>query len=194
MEKKKLLKVPIEISARHVHLSRRDFAKLFGEKAKLKSVFPLSQVGQFASSSFVTLFSNDKKKQINLRVLGPFRNYSQIELSLSDAYTLGYKIPLKLSGDIKGVPKVMVKTDLGIVSVAAIVPIRHLHMPKDIAKKYSFKNNQKVWCKIEGERGLVFKNIIVRIDDLATLALHLDTDEGNAGKLSQKEIGQILKS
>ncbi|MCX6737467.1 MAG: PduL/EutD family phosphate acyltransferase [Candidatus Parcubacteria bacterium] len=189
----KTLKVPIEVSARHIHLNRRDFIKLFGQVAKLKPVFPLSQKGQFASASFVTLFSKDKKRQINLRVLGPLRDNSQIELSLSDTYNLGYNVPLRLSGDIKNVPKIKVNTSRGAVFVVAIISKRHLHMPKDIAKKYGFKNNQKVSCEIEGKRGLILKNIVVRIDDLATLALHLDIDEGNACGIQKFGKGEMLK-
>jgi len=139
MEKEKLFKAPIEISARHIHLNKRDFIKLFGKKAALKQVSKLSQKGQFASDSFVTLFSKDHQKQINLRVLGPLRATSQIELSLSDAYRLGYKIPIKLSGDLKDIPKIKISTSLGETSVAAIIPQRHLHLPKDIAKKYGLK-------------------------------------------------------
>ena len=194
MENEKILKAPIEISARHIHLNQKDFIKLFGKEAALKPVSALSQKGQFASDSFVVLFSKDHKKQINLRVLGPLRNISQIELSLSDAYMLGYKIPIKLSGDVKDVPKIKISTSLGETSVAAIIPQRHLHVPKDIATKYGLKNNQLVACETIGQRKLIFKNIIVRIDDWATLALHLDTDEGNAAGIAQKQVGQILKS
>ena len=78
--------------------------------------------------------------------------------------------------------------------IAAIVPKRHLHITAELAKKYNLKNNQKVSCEIKGERGLVFDNIVVRVDELAVLSVHLDTDEGNAGGLFQKSIGQILKS
>ena len=194
MEKEKLLKAPIEISARHVHLNQKDFIKLFGKEAVLKSVSALSQKGQFASDSFVVLFSKDCRKQIRLRVLGPLRDTSQIELSLSDAYMLGYKIPIKLSGDLKNAPKIKISTSLGETSVAAIIPQRHLHVPKDIATKYGLKNNQQVACEITGQRKLIFKNIVVRIYDWSTLNLHLDTDEGNAAGITGKQIGQILKS
>lgn len=194
MKKEILLKAPIELSARHLHLNHKDFIKLFGEKAELKQISALSQPEQFTSNSFVTLASKNKKKEIRLRVIGPLRIYSQIELSLSDTYNLGYKIPIKLSSDIRKVPKLKIKTNLGSTMVAAIVPKRHLHITIGLAKKYNLKNNQKVSCEIKGKRGLIFDNIVVRVDKLAALAVHLDTDEGNAGGLSQKSIGQILKS
>lgn len=193
MKKEILLKVPIEISARHVHLNHKDFITLFGKNAELRQVSALSQPGQFTSDSFVTLASKDNKKEIRLRVLGPWRVYSQIELSLSDAYNLGYKIPIKISSDIKRVSKLKIKTNLGSTMIAAIVPKRHLHINIELAKKYHLKNNQKVSCEIGGERGLVFDNIVVRVSKSAALTVHLDTDEGNAGGLSQKSIGQILK-
>jgi putative phosphotransacetylase len=194
MTKEILLKAPVEISARHIHLNHQDFITLFGKNAELKQVSALSQPGQFTSDSFVTLVSKDNKKEIRLRVMGPLRTYSQIELSLSDAYNLGYKVPIKLSSDIKQVPKLNIKTNLGSTMIPAIVPERHLHITTELAKKYNLKNNQKVSCEIKGERGLVFDNIVVRVDKLAALTVHLDTDEGNAGGLSQKAIGQILKS
>lgn len=194
MENKILFKAPIEISARHIHLNQKDFIKLFGKEAVLKPVAALSQKGQFASDSFVTLLSKDKTKQIKLRVLGPFRAFSQIELSSSDAYMLGYKIPIRLSGNIDDAPKIKVATPLGAISVAAIVPQRHLHIPKSLAQKYGLKDSQPVACEIKGCRKLIFKNIIVRIDDEAVLALHLDTDEGNAAGVIEKARGQILKS
>ncbi len=193
MENEKILTVPIEISARHIHLSKNDFIKLFGNDKILKPVFPLSQKGQFASAFFVTLFSKDKKRQINLRVLGPLRDNSQIELSLSDAYNLGYNVPLRISGDLKSVPKLKVQTVSGEVLVSAIVPLRHLHLTIILAKKYKLKNGQIIACKILGERAVILDKIVVRADESATLALHLDTDEGNACGIQKFGKGEMLK-
>jgi len=186
-------KVPVEISARHIHLSGGDFIKLFGKNKSLKAAFPLSQKGQFASTYYVKVLSKDGIKSLNLRILGPIRKESQIELSLSDAYNLGYAVPLRISGDLKSVPKLKVRTGLGEVSIPAIVPLRHLHVPKDIAKKYKLTNREEVICKISSDRQAVLEKIVVRIDEMSTLALHLDTDEGNACGIQKIGKGEILK-
>jgi len=185
--------VPIEVSARHIHLSEGDFIKLFGKNKSLKAAFSLSQKGQFASTSYVKVLSKDGTKNIVLRVLGPFRKVSQIELSLSDAYNLGYTVPLRISGDLKQAPKLKVKSNLNNILVPAIVPLRHLHVPKDISKKYKLIDGEEVLCKVNSDRQAVLEKIVVRVDEMATLALHLDTDEGNACGIQKIGKGEILK-
>jgi putative phosphotransacetylase len=193
MDKIKTFKVPIEISARHIHLSKGDFVKLFSKNSDLKKAFPLSQKEQFASNSYAKIFSKDKKTFLNLRILGPLRKDSQIELSLSDAYNLGYKIPLRISGNLKNTPKIKVQTNFGKALVPAIIPLRHLHLSLILAKKYGLKNNQEVSCRISGNRQVILNKIIIRTDKLSSPALHLDTDEGNACGIQKLGKGEILK-
>jgi len=187
------MKIPIEISARHVHLSQSDFEKLFGKNKNLTSLKELSQPGEFASNEKVSLI-NDKNRLDNVRILGPFRKNSQVEISLTDAYTLKLNpLPeIKISGDLANTISILVKGPKSSVKIPCIIAKRHLHCSTDEAKKLKIKDNQKVSVKISGIREVIFCNIIARVSDNYRLVLHLDTDEGNAAGIIGKSFCELV--
>ncbi|NCN07460.1 phosphate propanoyltransferase [Candidatus Falkowbacteria bacterium] len=174
-------KIRIEVSARHCHLSQSDLDKLFGVGYKLKPLKSISQKGQFAAQETIAIKTKGGQLD-NVRIVGPVRDQTQIELTLTVARKLKIKPPLKISGDLEGSigamligPKGQVKIKSGI-----IVTHRHLHCNPAQAKKLGLKNNQLVSVKTAGERSVTFHNVVVRIRDDFDLSVHLDTDEGNA--------------
>jgi propanediol utilization protein len=187
------MKIPVEISARHVHLSQSDFEKLFGKGKGLTLAKKLSQPEEFASGEKITLI-NDGKKIENVRILGPFRKSSQVEISLTDAYKLKLNpLPkIKISGDTANTVKILVRGPKSSVEIPCIIAQRHLHLSPQEAKKLKLKNNQEVSVKIKGIRETIFCNIIVRVSDNYRLSLHLDTDEGNSAGIFGKTFGEIV--
>ena len=186
------MKIPIETSARHVHLSEKDFKKLFGKGKKLIPLKKLSQPGQFATKEKIDLIKG-KNKISNVRVVGPLREKSQIEISKTDAIKLGINAPIRLSGNTKGAPKILAQNKNKKIKIPVIIAKRHLHCSIEQAKKLKLKNNKKVSVKVQGQRGLIFNKIIVRSGKGHKLALHLDTDETNAAGISGKVFGEIVK-
>ncbi|MEK7072665.1 MAG: phosphate propanoyltransferase [Patescibacteria group bacterium] len=178
-------KIKVEISARHCHLSRKDLNSLFGLGYKLKPIKYLSQPGEFASSETVTIKTKDGQIN-NLRILGPIRKKTQIELALTDARKLKINPPLRLSGDVKGSLGATLIGSKGQIKIkeGVIIAQRHLHCSPKQAKKLNLKNGQTVSVKIPGQRSVTFDNIIVRIKDNFDLSVHLDTDEGNASTIN----------
>lgn len=177
-------KIRIEVSARHCHLSLSDLIKLFGHDYKLKPLKEISQKGQFAAKETITI--KTKGGQLDkVRIVGPVRDKTQIELTLTDARKLKIQPPIRVSGDLKDSigatlvgPKGQVKITEGI-----IVTQRHLHCNPTQAQKLKLKNGQLVSVKTAGNRSVTFHNIIVRIKEDFDLSVHLDTDEGNASML-----------
>ena len=188
------MKIPVEISARHVHLSQRDFEKLFGKNKRLTFSKKLSQEGEFASEEKVTLINSDKRIE-NVRVLGPFRKNSQVEISLTDAYTLKLKpLPkIKISGDVSNTINILAKSPNSSIKIPCIIAKRHLHCSVNESKKLRLKNNQEISVKIKGTRETTFHNIVVRVSEHYKLSLHLDTDEGNSAGITGKTFGEIVK-
>ncbi len=187
------MKIPIEISARHVHLSEKDFEKLFGKETKLESLHSVSQPGQFAAIKEVELVNNNNK--LKARIIGPLRKESQIEISLTDAYRLKMKQlpPLRISGDLGKAPSLIIEGPEGNVNAKVIIAKRHLHLSEKQAKKLRLKNGQNVKIKVLGERGLIFENITVRAGDGNEMAFQIDTDEGNAAGIMGKSFGEIIR-
>jgi putative phosphotransacetylase len=186
-------KIPAETSARHIHLSKRDFEKLFGKKLSLVPIRKLSQPGEFASKEKVEIIN--EKNKLGLRVVGPFRKESQVEISLTEAYNLNLNpLPkIRISGNIEGTTKVLIKGPRGQLRIPVIIAQRHLHCSEKDAKILKLKNNQLIKIKISGKRGLTFDNVTVRIKENFKTALHLDTDEANAAGISEKAFGEIAK-
>ncbi len=180
--------IPIEVSARHIHLSQKDLDKLFSKNYSLKIFKKLSQVEMFAAKEKV------KSLNFDLRIVGPVRKESQIEISKTEAIKFGINAELKLSGDLKNVRTFLeVQGPKGKINVKVIVAKRHLHCSKQEAKKLNLKNNQKVSVKILNERALIFENVIVRVADNFNLACHIDTDEANACGLGKVcGIGELI--
>lgn len=188
------MKIPVEVSARHIHISEKDFEKLFGKNKNLTKIKGLSQPGEFASEEKVILL-NEKNKIKNVRILGPFRKNSQVEISITDAYHLKLNpLPkIKVSGDLSDTINILVKGPKSSIKIPCIIAQRHLHCSDTEAKKLRIKNNQKISIKTNGIRETTFHNIIVRSGENFKLALHLDTDEGNAAGISGKTFGEIAK-
>ncbi len=188
--------IPIEVSARHVHLSEKDFQILFGQASKLSSRNNLSQPGQFAANETLILKNGDKQIE-NVRVIGPFRNETQVELAVSDCRRLGIQPHFSLSGDLSNSPGITlvgpnesVKLDSGV-----IVPLTHIHMDVSEAKKFGLSHLDKVSIKIDGARSLTLHNIVIRArQNIDHLALHLDTDQANTiGNVENAKIVLIQK-
>lgn len=179
-----MTKVIAEISARHLHISQKDLAKLFGAKYILKKIKDLSQPGEFASSATVDLIG-PKNKLTKVRIVGPTRKKTQVELAATDARFLGINPVFRVSGNTIGTPGgLVVKGPKGKIKLTSgvIVAIRHLHLPREQAKAWGLKTGDVVQGIVKGPRALVFDGIVVRVGNYQT-RIHLDTDEGNAAGL-----------
>jgi len=187
-------RIPVEVSARHVHLSKADFGKLFGKNKELVSVRRLSQPEEFASEKKLTLI-NSKRKIEDVRIVGPLRKDSQAEISITDAYNLNlFPLPkIKVSGDVENTTSILVRGKISSIKIPCIIAQRHLHCSVKEAKRLGLRNNQKISVRIKGTRETTFYNIIVRISDSFRLALHLDTDEGNSAGIKGKTSGELIK-
>lgn len=174
-------KILVEVSGRHVHLSEKDKTELFGADYTLTKLKDLSQPGLFACKETVDIQVGEKKLK-NVRIIGPARLQTQIEISTTDAYFLKTEAPLRLSGDLANSPGCTVIGPKGKINLekGLIVAKRHLHLSSEEAREFGLKNNQEISLKITGGRSLTFHNIIVRVSQDYKAAVHLDTDEGNA--------------
>ncbi len=185
--------IKIEISARHIHLTQQDLEKLFGAGYKLEEEKSLSQPGQFASTAVVTLVG--KKRQLeNVRVLGPCRNATQIEISKTDSYFLGTQAPIRLSGKIIGSGSIKLVGPAGEVELkeGVIVAKRHIHLNPTQAQKFGVTQGQNVKVAVEGQRSLVFDQVEVRINEEFDAAMHVDTDEANAAGIEREGEGLVV--
>jgi putative phosphotransacetylase len=193
MFNKQKIKIPVEVSARHCHLSKSDLEKLFGEGYELKKMKDLSQPSDFACEETVDI-KGDSGVLKNLRIVGPVREQTQVEVSRTDAFLLGVNPPSKLSGDLMGSGPVTVIGPKGAVSLTEglIVALRHIHCATGEAAKLRLKNGDVVSVRVNSERPVIFENVIVRIKDNYKLCLHLDTDEGNAAGINKIGAGEIL--
>ena len=186
-----MVKITVEVSARHIHLSNKDLVKLFGKQYFLHKKNNLSQPDQFAAKETLTI-SGSKNKLTDVRVLGPIREKTQVELSFSDCIYLGVNPVLRLSGNLKGSSGILLTGPKGKLKIkqGTIVAKRHLHISKVKAKKWKLKNKQKISVLIKGERSIIFNNVIVRVGDFVT-RLHLDTDEANASGIDKNTIAYL---
>lgn len=188
------MRVPIEISARHVHLTKKNLEILFGNGYRLNVLRMLSQPGQFAAKETVNL-KNGNKELKNVRIIGPCRNYSQIEISKTDDYFLSINAPVRISGDIQNTPGICIIGPKGklITKNGVIIANRHLHLSKEEAKKFKLKDMQTIKTRIVGKRALIFDNIVVRSrPNIDKLSLQIDPDEANAASVKNGDYGEIL--
>lgn len=187
--------VLIETSARHVHVTEADLKVLFGENATLTFKKALSQPGQFACEERVTLVG-PKKQIANVSILGPVRSATQVEVSATDARTLGVDIAIRESGDLKGTPGCKIVGPCGEIDLAegVIVAKRHIHMTPEDAVELNLTDKQIVSVKVVNEyRSIVFGDVVVRVRSDFSKAMHIDTDESNAGFIAPGTIGEIIK-
>jgi len=186
-------KVLVEISARHLHVSLADLETLFGAGYQLTNKKDLSQPGQFACEEKVTVIG--PKGSIKASILGPVRPDTQVELSLTDARSIGVVAPIRESGDIKGTGACKLVGPAGEVEITegVIAAKRHIHMTVADGEKYGIKDKQIVSVKIPTEgRALIFGDVVARVSDNYALAMHIDTDEANAACVPGSCIGEIL--
>lgn len=189
------MKVLVETSARHVHLSKETVEVLFGEGYELTKKKDLSQPGQYACEERVTIVG-PKKELAGVSILGPVRKADQVELSATDARSIGLPIAIKESGDLAGTPGCKIVGPKGEVEVkeGVIVAKRHIHMTTKDAEECGVENGQIVGVKVENEyRSLVFGDVVVRVRDDFALAMHIDTDESNAACVAPGTMGEIIK-
>ena len=188
------MKILVEISARHIHLSKHDFEVLFGQNAELTIRKNLSQPGQFVSHQRIDIIG-PKNEIKNVSILGPLRNQTQVEISLTDARKLGINAPIQNSGDILNSPGCTLVGPNGqlTLSTGVIVAKRHIHLDKNSAANFNLNDNQIVNVKIQSEnRSLIFDDVVVRVNDNFSPAMHIDTDEANAAGITSNVLGEIL--
>ena len=173
--------VPVGISNRHIHLSQADLDQLFGAGYQLTPMKELSQPGQFACKETVTI-CGPKGAIEKVRVIGPVRKETQIEIVAGDCFKLGVKAPAKLSGDLAGTPGITVVGPKGSVQTAQglIVAQRHIHMAPADAQAYGVQDGQIVKIRVGGLRGGIYDNVAIRVTTSSKLECHLDTEEANA--------------
>ena len=188
-------KVSVGLSNKHVHLSEKDINTLFGDGHQLTPMKDLSQPGQFACEEKVDLVG-PKRTIAGVRVLGPARKESQVEISLSDGFTLGINnVPVKGSGSLDGTPGIKLVGPKGEVELkqGVIAAARHIHMHTTDAEKYGLKDKDNVKVKVEGPRGLIFENVLIRVHETFALDFHIDVEEGNAAGLSNGQLVEVIK-
>lgn len=185
--------VPIAVSNRHVHLSKKHVERLFGYGYELHKLKDLSQPGQFASRETVTIIG-PKGKIEKVRVLGPSRGDTQVEVSLYDGFTLGVTPPIRDSGDIEGTPSIIIQGPRGQLKIeqGLICAARHIHMHPDDAGNFQVKNGQRVQIKVDGKRGITFDNVLIRVSPKYRLEMHIDIDEANAAAIQNGQVGTII--
>jgi putative phosphotransacetylase len=186
-------KIFIQVSARHIHLSQRDLDALFGKGYELKKLKELYQPYQFAAKETLDI-KVGKKILPKVRIIGPVRENTQVELSTTNAIKLGTKACIRKSGDLKGTPGAMLinKNKKIRIKKGLIIPARHIHCNPEEAQKLKLKNGKFVSIKVKGDRGLVFENVQVRIDKNFKLCMHVDTDEGNAAGIICETQGYLI--
>ena len=184
----------VGLSNKHVHLSKEHIDILFGKGHELTPIKDLSQPGQFACDEKVDLVG-PKRIIKGVRILGPARKESQVEISLSDAFTLGLKdVPVRDSGKLDGTPGIKLIGPCGEVELkkGVIVAARHIHLHTSDAEKYGLKDKDIVKVKVGGPRGVVFENVLIRVNDAYALDMHVDVEEGNAAGLANGDMVEVI--
>lgn len=191
-QKTDALTIPVEMSARHVHLSREHLNILFGDGYQLTPVRDLSQPGQFLAQEKVSVIT-PKGEFAKVSILGPVRKRSQVELSQNDARTLGLTPPLRLSGDLNGSAGCILLTDKGMVALSegVIVVQNHIHMTACDAQRFGVHDMQEVRAQVQTARPLTFERVLIRVSEASQLAFHIDVDEANACALGKHDVAVI---
>ena len=184
----------VETSARHVHLTAEAFATLFGEGKELTVKKMLSQPGQFASEERVTIVG-PKKSLPNVSILGPFRKANQVELSATDARSIGIVAPIRESGDVAGSGACKIVGPEGEIAISegVIVAKRHIHLTPADAEEMGVKDKDVVWVRLDTDgRKAILGDVVCRVSDSYALAMHIDTDESNAVSAPRELYGEIV--
>jgi putative phosphotransacetylase len=186
--------IPVSVSARHIHMTREVLDGLFGKGYELEVYRQLSQPAEFAAKERVTVVGPSGRAIEKVRVLGPVRKYTQVELSRSDGLRLGIKLPVVRSGQVAGTPGITVVGPAGtvVLSQGAICATRHVHMTEKDASTFGLRDGQIARARFTGERGLVFDNVLIRVNDRFALDFHLDTDDANSAGIETGCFAEIL--
>ena len=186
------MKINIGVSARHVHLCESDYRELFGEEELTKQV-DLTQPGQYACNEKVNLIT-EKGRIDNVRILGPLRDYTQVEISKTDSYVLGLNPPVRESGDLKGSENIKIEYKDKIIEVkeCCIIANRHIHISFQDLEKYNLKDDQLVKLKLNGEKGGILDNVKVKATKDAYFEAHIDLDDANAHLIKNKDVGEVI--
>lgn len=190
------MEIPVEISARHVHLSKADMEALFGANYTLTRKRDLSQPGQYLCEERVKLVT-EAGQIANVAVLGPERKETQVELSLTDARTLGLKAPIRLSGDLRNAADVIIVGPKGVITAkgSVIIAKAHVHMTPADATRYGVEHGQSVSIRMGTERSVTLNDVQIRVSKDFRLAVHIDYDEANAAQVSGGQIvGHLMKN
>ena len=188
-------RIPVGVSVRHVHLCQEHLEKLFGPGAKLEHMRELYQPGTHAEKQTVALIGPKTRLLEKVRILGPLRDRTQVELAKTDAIFLGVDAPLRISGDIKGSAPITIIGPSGVVELeeGCIRAMRHVHMNSKEAAFFGLKNGDKVKLRVGGANAVTFENMVVRVADNVRLEVHLDTDEGNVADIGCGKDVEIIK-
>jgi len=184
----------VNISARHMHMTREDLTKLFGPGSELTVYRWLYQPGEFAAEQQVTVIGPRRRAIENVRILGPLRSHTQLEISATDAVALGIDAPVRPSGTLEGTPGCIVLGPGGAVEMkqGVIRAERHVHMTPADAAVYGFKNRQYVKLRVESDCATTFERVLCRVNEKFLLEVHVDTDEGNACNLVNATAVELL--
>src|SRR5580658_6277585 len=185
----------VNVSARHMHVSQANLEMLFGSGAKLTKLKDLYQQGEFASEQLVTVVGPRQRIVPNVRILGPIRDYTQVELSYTDGIYLGIDLPLRISGNHENTPGCTILGPAGAIHLAkgVIRAQRHVHMSTEDMAYYRVKDGDEMNLRITGPSGVTFHNLKVRYHPKVILEVHIDTDEGNACDLESATNMQLIK-
>ncbi|MCX5801194.1 MAG: phosphate propanoyltransferase [Candidatus Eisenbacteria bacterium] len=186
--------VPVAVSARHVHLTKEALEAVYGTGYELSKLRDLSQHGQYAAKETLTVVGTRMRTIEGVRILGPVRSYTQVELARTDGVTLGLELPVRDSGKLSGSSPIVLVGPRGALSLkeGAIRPTRHMHASENEAAVLNLRDGQTVSVRVAGEKGLVFENVIVRTDSSFVLEMHLDTDDANAADVCCDTLLEIL--
>jgi putative phosphotransacetylase len=189
-------RIPIGISARHMHITLEHLEVLFGPGARLTKMKDLPQPGEFAANETVTIVGPNRRVFEKVRILGDMRKFSQLELSYTDGIFLGMKLPHRLSGNVKGSAPFTVVGPKGVLSLpeGAIRAMRHIHMNPQHAVQFGVKHGDMVKIRTSGEMAVTFERVMIRVAENLNLYMHIDTDEANAaGMTIDNSFGYLVK-
>jgi propanediol utilization protein len=186
--------IPINVSARHMHITQDHLELLFGPGAKLTKLRDLYQPGEFASHETLSVVGPNRRVFERVRILGPVRSMTQVELSYNDGRYIGLDLPARISGDIEGTAPIVVIGPRGTIQLpqGAIRALRHVHMNPSEGARLGLSNGQQVSVKTVGPMGVTFHNVKVRMGETLRLEMHIDTDEANAAGLGTHTLGLLL--
>jgi len=192
IERQAKKEIPVEVSAHHVHLCEKDVEALFGPRYQLSRRSDLSQPGQYACEETVNLVG-PRGRVDRVRILGPTRSQTQVEIAMTEEFKLGVKAPIRASGDLDGSPGLTLEGPRGAVDLprGVICSVRHIHMSPEDVLTFGLKDRDICMIRVEGERTLIFGDVLVRVNPDYRLAMHIDTDEANAASIRTGMLGYL---